>query len=131
MKLLLDTPALLWWLSDDAQLGQRARESIADPGNDVLVSAVSLWEIVVKVRIGRLEAEIKEISEAVGRQGFTLLHISPAHLLTLAGLPFPAAHRDPFDHLLIAQTITEDAIFVSEDRHVPRYAVPFLTCSDR
>ena len=54
MRLLLDTHALLWWLADDDQLGPQARELIEDPGNDVLISAVSLWETVVKVRVGKL-----------------------------------------------------------------------------
>jgi PIN domain nuclease of toxin-antitoxin system len=130
MKLLLDTHALLGWLSDDNQLGQQARDLIADPGNDVLVSGVSLWEIVVKVRVGKLGAGIKEISDAIERQGFTLLDIRTAHLMTLSQLPMHPDHRDPFDHLLIAQAITEDATFVSEDRNTPRYSVQFATCSD-
>lgn len=130
MKLLLDTHALLWWLNDDGQLGQQARELIADPGNDVLVSAVSLWETVVKVRVGKLEADIGEISEAVEKEGFTRLGISTAHLAALGGLPLHPDHRDPFDHLLIAQAITEGATFISEDRNTHRYPVRFITCSD-
>lgn len=130
MRLLLDTHALLWWLNDDGQLGQEARRLIADPGIAVLVSTVSLWEIVVKLRVGKLAADIGEILDAIAREDFTRLDISAAHLRTLAGLPLHADHRDPFDHLLIAQAITEDAVFVSEDRHTPRYAARFLTCSD-
>lgn len=129
MKLLLDTHALLWWLSDDARLGQQARALIADPGNAVLVSAVSLWEIVVKVRVGKLDADIGEIATAIERQGFGVLGIDPAYLTVLAGLPLHADHRDPFDHLLIAQAITEGATFVSEDRNTPRYPVDVLSCS--
>jgi hypothetical protein len=69
MKFLLDTHALLWWLADDSQLGRQARELVADPGNDVLVSMVSLWEIAVKTRIGNLQADIKEITDAVRQEG--------------------------------------------------------------
>lgn len=130
MKLLLDTHALLWWLGDDARLSGRARALIADPDNNVVVSAVSLWEIVVKVRVGKLDADILEIVEAIERQHFGVLGIRHAHLTTLAGLPLHADHRDPFDHLLIAQAITERATFVSEDRNVGRYAVEWLRCSD-
>lgn len=61
MRLLLDTHTLLWWLNDDEKLGGRARGLIGDPANDVLVSAVSLWEITVKLRIGKLDADIEEI----------------------------------------------------------------------
>jgi PIN domain nuclease of toxin-antitoxin system len=128
MRLLLDTQALLWWLSDDGRLEIQARALIEDPGNDVLVSVVSLWEIAVKVRIGKLQADLREIVESVGREGFSPLGISMPHLLTLVELP--KHHRDPFDHLLIAQAIAEDAAFVSEDRNAPRYEVRLVTCSD-
>lgn len=128
MKLLLDTHALLWWLADDEQLGSQARGLVEDPGNDVFVSAVSLWEIVVKARIGKLKADIAEIAGAIPREGFTLLNINTAHLLKLAELP--AHHRDPFDQLLIAQAMAEDASFVSSDRYVPKYPVRFVACSD-
>jgi PIN domain nuclease of toxin-antitoxin system len=128
VKLLLDTHALLWWLSDDPRLGGRVRELIADPGNDVLVSAGSLWEIVVKMRIGKLEADIAEICQAVDAGGFALTNINAAHLRTLAALP--AHHKDPFDHLLIAQAITEDAAFVSSDKNIGKCAVRHIACID-
>lgn len=121
MKLLLDTHALLWWLADDARLSPQARELIADPANDVLVSAVSLWEIVVKARIGKLEADIGEILAAVPRNGFTRLSVEDAHLRALRDLPLH--HRDPFDHLLIAQAIAEGAVFCSADAWAGRYGV--------
>ncbi len=127
MRLLLDTHALLWWLADDDQLGPQARELIEDPGNDVLISVVSLWETVVKARVGKLEADIGEISDAVQREGFVLLNIGATHLLALSRLPMH--HRDPFDHLLIAQAIAEDATFISEDRNTSRYPVRSVTCS--
>ncbi len=128
MRLLLDTHALLWWLADDDQLGPQARGLIEDPGNDVLVSVVSLWETVVKARAGKLEADIAEVVDAVQREGFVLLNIDTTHLLALTGLP--VHHRDPFDHLLIAQAIAEDAVLVSEDRNTGRYPVRLLKCSD-
>jgi PIN domain nuclease of toxin-antitoxin system len=127
VKLLLDTHALIWWLSDDTRLAGRARGLIADPANDVLVSVVALWEIVVKQRVGKLRLDISQVVEAVERGGLGLLDISAAHLLTLATLP--AHHRDPFDHLLIAQAISEAATFVSDDRRVATYAVRSITCS--
>ena len=128
MKLLLDTHALLWWLSDDAQLGSQARSLIEDPATDVLVSTVSLWEIVVKMRVGKLQADIGEILEVIERQGFTLIDIRSSHLLALARLPMH--HRDPFDHLLIAQAIAEAAAFVSGDRNAPKYPVELAACKD-
>ena len=108
----LDTHALLWWLSDDQRLGQGDRALIADPGNDVLVSVASLWEIVVKIRVGKLLADIGAIERAI----------------VLTNLPL--RHRDPFDHLLIAQALDEDALIVSDDRNMPLYAVRSMRCSD-
>ena len=128
MKLLLDTHALLWWLDDDDRLGPPARALIEDPANDVLISVASLWEIVVKVRLGKLEADIAEVAAAVEQDGFALLDLGVAHLVALAALP--ARHRDPFDHLLIAQAVAEDATFLPDDRHVPDYPVRLVRCSD-
>ena len=130
MKLLLDTHTLLWWLADDARLGQRARDWIANPGNLVLVSAASLWEGVVKIRVGTLEAEIGQIIAAIDDQGFVLLGVDRAHLQALVDLPRLPDHRDPFDHLLVAQANAEGATLLSEDRNIPRYAVAYATCSD-
>lgn len=130
MKLLLDTHALLWWPNDDARLGQRARGAISDPGTHVLVSAVSLWETVVKIRVGKLQADVESVVGAVQDGSFTALDIGPGHLLALARLPSHPDHRDPFDHLLVAQAIAEGATFVSEDQHASRYAVQILPCSD-
>ena len=68
MKFLFDTHALLWWLADDDRLGARARGLVEDPANDVIVSVVSLWEIVAKARIGKLQADIEEIADTVQRK---------------------------------------------------------------
>jgi PIN domain nuclease of toxin-antitoxin system len=128
VRLLFDTHALLWWLADDDRLGARARGLVEDPVNDVIVSAVSLWEIVVKARIGKLQADIEEIADTIQREGFTPLAITTAHLRTLAELPIH--HRDPFDHLLIAQAIVENATFISEDRNTHHYPIQLVTCTD-
>jgi PIN domain nuclease of toxin-antitoxin system len=121
VKLLLDTHALLWWLDDDTRLSPTARELIADPANDVLVSAVSLWEIVVKARIGKLDADIADILRVVDESGFTRLGVTDAHLRVLRDLP--QHHRDPFDHLLIAQAMAEHAEFCSADAWAQAYGV--------
>lgn len=117
---------LLWWLADDKRLGTPARDMIADPGNEILVSVVSLWEIVVKLRVGKLRGDVAEVSDAIERGGFMLLPISVANLRELAGLP--VHHRDPFDHLLIAQAISEQATLLSGDENIFRYSVQVLAC---
>lgn len=127
MRILLDTHALLWWLSGDARLGPAATALIADPVNDVLVSAASLWEITVKARIGKLEADVAEIAGALRGQGFRLLEIAVPHLVALQALP--AHHRDPFDHLLIAQCLSEGAVFLTAHGHAPAYPVRVISAS--
>jgi PIN domain nuclease of toxin-antitoxin system len=126
VKLLLDTHALIWWLSDDDRIGPQARALIADPGNDILVSVVSFWEIVVKMRVGKLEADIKETVNACNKSGFIVLDVRTEHLRVLATLPMH--NRDPFDHLLFAQAIAEDAAFVTDDRNAARYEVRTVSC---
>lgn len=117
-RLLLDTSAFLWWLGDDPALGTEAPAAIASSANEVLVSVASLWEIVVKTRIGKLEAELDTVLD-VSAHGFTHLPIREPHLRVLGDLP--SFHRDPFDHLLIAQSIAEEATFVTADRHAGLY----------
>lgn len=127
MRILLDTHALLWWLSGDARLGPAATALVADPVNEVLVSAASLWEITVKARIGKLEADVAEIAGALRGQGFRLLDIAVPHLVALQALP--AHHRDSFDHLLIAQCLAEGAVFVTADGHASAYPVRVISAS--
>ncbi|MEH3145158.1 MAG: type II toxin-antitoxin system VapC family toxin [Methylobacterium frigidaeris] len=100
---------------------------IADPHHEILVSAVSLWEIVIKIRIGKLDAHLQQVLAASPHQEFHLPGVEPHHLDGLLGLPLH--HRDPFDHLLIAQAIVEGAGFVSEDRNAALYPVSLIACS--
>ncbi|MGF9759475.1 type II toxin-antitoxin system VapC family toxin [Microvirga sp. 0TCS3.31] len=129
MRILLDTHALLWWLAGDPRIERQAQDLIADPANDILVSSASLWEIVVRVRLGKLEADIRDIIAAIDAQGFETLEIRPEHLEDLVRLPMH--HRDPFDHLLIAQAIAEGLTLLSEDQHVSAYPVAHVTCTDK
>ena len=118
---------MLWWFSDDLRLGRFARSLISDRNNDVLVSVVSLWEAIVKQRVGKLTFESADFERAMVRDGFVRLNISASHLAALEGLP--AHHRDPFDHLLLAQAKSESALFVSDDRIMALYDVELLRCS--
>jgi PIN domain nuclease of toxin-antitoxin system len=129
MRLLLDTHAFLWYLRDDPQLRPDVASAIANPANEVFVSIVSLWEISIKSRIGKLQADIGAVIDAVAATGFTLLDIRPAHLIAQHRLPIFPDHRDPFDHLLIAQGTAEELTLVTRDRHAPRYGIPLLSCT--
>jgi PIN domain nuclease of toxin-antitoxin system len=119
LRLLLDTHALLWWLELHPKLRAETRALIDDPANEAMVSIVSFWEIAVKVRIGKLKADIAAIASVIEAQRFTRLAIDDSHLQAL--LRLPRHHGDPFDHLLIAQAIAEGAAFVTSDENAALY----------
>jgi len=120
MILLLDANALVWWLTGDATLSDAARSSIRDAENDVLVSAATVWELAIKRANGRIRLE-SDLSEAIGRSGFTGIPMTLADAEAAAALP--PHHRDPFDRLVIAQARRLDAVIVSRDRAFAAYDV--------
>ncbi len=126
MKLLLDTHILLWYLDDNANLSTPQRVQIEDRRNQVAVSAVSLWEITIKVSIGKLELidDITTVENTLRQQGIEILPIQTAHLQQLLSLPFH--HRDPFDRLIIAQALAEEMTLVSNDSAFSAYPVSLL-----
>lgn len=121
MRLLLDTHILIWWLADDRKLTKSARAVIANPDNDVLVSSASLWEISIKVALGRLEVELDDLELNIANNGFRSLAINYRHALTAGRLP--PIHRDPFDRMLIAQASTEELRVLSHDKIFERYGL--------
>jgi PIN domain nuclease of toxin-antitoxin system len=124
VKLLLDTRVLLWVLAYPERLAAETRGSLADDGNTVFVSVVSLWEIVVKCRIGKLHADIsKIIARLAPASKLQLVGIRTEHLVALNTLAFHQQHRDPFDHVIIAQAIVEGMTLVTQDRHAVLYPV--------
>jgi PIN domain nuclease of toxin-antitoxin system len=123
VKLLLDTHVLLWYLEGHENLSVTQRQLIEDRRNQVAVSAVSLWEMTIKVSIGKLALldDLATIEETLIQQGIHILPIQTAHLQRLLSLPFH--HRDPFDRLIIAQALTEEMTLVSDDTAFSAYAV--------
>ena len=116
MRLLLDTHALIWWLSGDERLSMRAREAIQTTDDAVLVSAVSAMEVSTKFRLGKLPQAgrlAQDFEAIIQSQGFTELPISIRHG-RIAGT-LQVAHKDPFDRLLIAQSLSEDVPLVSNE----------------
>jgi PIN domain nuclease of toxin-antitoxin system len=121
MRILLDTHALLWWLTDDPELGRKARDHIAEAENTIVVSSASLWEIVIKQRLGKLEGEIVEIEKEVARQGMVRLNVLADHLIELSTMA--VHHRDPFDQMLVAQARAEDMPLMTADVRIAPYSV--------
>lgn len=126
MKLLLDMHILLWYLEGHPNLPETQLQQIEDRRNQVAVSAVSLWEMTIKIAIGKLELmdDLATVENTLLQQGIRILPIQTAHLQRLLSLPFH--HRDPFDRLIIAQALAEEMILVSDDAAFSAYPVSLL-----
>lgn len=123
MRLLLDTHAFLWWSIDDDRLGAAARSALANPDSLVFVSAASVWEIAIKVTLGKLDFEADPAEEIVANR-FAELPITALHAQEAGRLP--RHHDDPFDRMLIAQARLEGLTLVSRDGAFAEYEVPLL-----
>jgi len=127
MQLLLDTHSFLWFIAGSKRLSDTARDLIADVNNPVFLSVASLWEIAIKNSLGKLTLsrpfEVL-IPEQLKHNEIEILHIELAHLATLAKLPLH--HRDPFDHLIIAQAMTEGLSLVGRDTAFGSYPVTMI-----
>jgi PIN domain nuclease of toxin-antitoxin system len=120
-RLLLDTHLVLWWLADDPRLPAGLENHIQAPGNEVFVSQASLWEMAIKQSLGRLQVDLPELERQIPLQGFQWLPIRNAHLLAVAELLSGGDHRDPFDRLLVCQSLVEPMLLLSVDRQLQRY----------
>lgn len=119
--------AFIWLAENDVGLSRLARDLIADPTNDVYLSAVSAWEIAIKNGIGRLELEIppeEYVPEQRRLHRIEPLSITEADALQVGNLP--NVHRDPFDRLIVAQAIVQDMSVVTNDSLIGRYPVPVV-----
>lgn len=127
MKLLLDTHTFLWFIEGNPNLSDAARNLIEEQENQRFLSVGSLWEMSIKASINKLELGIT-FTELVKRQVYgnaiELLEIQPEHLDELAKLPF--YHKDPFDRLIIAQSLAEDIPVITRDSAFESYPITVL-----
>jgi len=119
MRLLIDTQIFIWSVMDSEKLSPRARQIMLD-ADEVFVSAASIWEIAIKVKIGKLEGDPHEFVDAISGSGFRELSISAHHAATLHELPL--YHRDPFDRMLIAQALSEPLRLLTADGMLAQYS---------
>lgn len=129
MRLLLDTHTLYWYIEGDPRLSRPAQAVIQDATNEVLISPASYWEIAIKVSIGkwRLNRPYEDFLDVgLNQYGFRVLPILPAHTARLIGMPYPPGHKDPFDRLLVAQSLVEQVPIVSADPALDPYGVSRL-----
>jgi PIN domain nuclease of toxin-antitoxin system len=127
VTILLDTHVLLWFLNDDPQLSASAKGLIEDPSNRKLVSIASCWEIAIKAGLGKLkldETAFTFLDREIARNNFDLLQISLFHATAVETLP--PHHKDPFDRLLVAQSLAEKVPVLSHDEPLDAYGVTRL-----
>ncbi|MFZ9736432.1 MAG: type II toxin-antitoxin system VapC family toxin [Prochlorotrichaceae cyanobacterium] len=132
MKLLLDTQCWLWWFAQPEKLNENVIEQIANGINEVWFSVASVWEMGIKVSIGKLplpEQIDHYVSTRMTQLGARSLEITAAHALRVAALPLH--HRDPFDRMLIAQAQLEDMTIVTADSTFHQYEVSLLWVGNR
>lgn len=124
MRLLLDTHVLLWGIAGDDRLSPETARLIRSAESESFVSVASLWEIAIKVGIGKLGApdDLPALIEA--DPDFSVLDVTADHVWRVRRLP--RFHSDPFDHLLIVQALAEDMTIVTHDRMMGRYGVPII-----
>jgi PIN domain nuclease of toxin-antitoxin system len=118
---LLDTNAMIWLLAGDERMSQRGRAMVADERRRLVVSAVSLWEAVIRRSLGKLKAPPDLSRRLAALRQVELLPISPLHAEAVGDLPWH--HRDPFDRMLVAQALAEKLAIVSSDPALAQYGV--------
>jgi PIN domain nuclease of toxin-antitoxin system len=126
VNLLLDTQALIWFLEGDEKCSDVARSSITNAENQNFVSYASLWEMAIKIGLGKLDLSksLAEIYVGIVDNGIQILPSRVEHTWTVADLPF--YHRDPFDRFIIAQSLTESISVIGTDKIFERYGVNLL-----
>ena len=119
MRLLLDTHIFLWYIKGDSKLPKPVLSKILQ-ASEVYISSASIWESTIKIKLGKLDADVNQIVEAIIESGFLELPITAIHAATVANLP--DIHRDPFDRILIAQAISEPLTFLTADLQLKKYS---------
>jgi PIN domain nuclease of toxin-antitoxin system len=129
VKFLLDTQILLWSIFGTRHLTPRVRQVLEDDASELFVSVVSIWELAIKVGIGKLNlpgSSTRYVLEQLEDIGAVILPIEPAHILRLEMLPRFPHHKDPWDRMLIAQAIEEKLTILSADSKFPLYNVSLI-----
>jgi len=124
MRVLIDTHVFIWWTSDVKKLSSRVHDLLLDPSTEAILSMVSIWEMQIKLSLGKLQfrtALSELVDNEINRNRIELLSLSLSHIYALSNLPHH--HRDPFDRILIAQSMDEDLQILSIDEKFDAYGV--------
>jgi PIN domain nuclease of toxin-antitoxin system len=123
MCFLLDTHILIWFFNGDDRLSKTALEIILDPKNKIFASIASVWEVAIKISLGKLNFSggVKGFINLIYKNNFELCNILPEYIFKLEKLPFH--HRDPFDRMLVATALSENMSIISVDSNVSLYPI--------
>ncbi|RYE28967.1 MAG: type II toxin-antitoxin system VapC family toxin [Sphingobacteriaceae bacterium] len=126
MRILIDTHILIWYFDGNDKLPDRYKYQLDKTENSIIVSIASIWEIAIKINLGKLEVtkSLTEIQSYLIKRNFEFLEVKFTHLNILSILPLH--HKDPFDRLLIAQSISENFTLISLDQHFQAYPINLL-----
>ena len=126
MKYLLDTHAIIWYFEDSPELPKKITELIDDPEITIYICSVSLWEIAIKMNLGKLDINLpfEELLNSIKNGDFTVLQIEDEYLRELSSLPF--IHKDPFDRLLISTALADNLTIITVDENIQKYDVPWI-----
>ncbi len=126
MRLLIDTHILIWFLEGNKSLSVLRRQIIARRQNEVLVSIASLWELAIKISLGKLilAKPLADVIEQINIENIEILPITAEHTLRVSALPFH--HRDPFDRIIIAQSLVENLPVITDDNEFSIYGIQIL-----
>jgi PIN domain nuclease of toxin-antitoxin system len=121
MRLLLDTQLIYWWVFEDPKL-PAALLPLVEHADEVFVSVISEWKLAIKAATGKLRLEIPKFSQGIEAAGFARIDVKSSHVQKLTTLPLFEDHKDPFDRMLIAQSLEEPLIFLTTDQKLGRYS---------
>jgi PIN domain nuclease of toxin-antitoxin system len=123
MRYLIDSHVIVWWLSDPERLTPAARLAISEADHEVYFSAASVWELGLKIAKGKLSMP-PDFPNLLEADGFVGMPVTASH--AQRSLSLPGLHQDPFDRMLIAQSLEEGLIFITRDEHILRYQLKLL-----
>ncbi|MCL2708691.1 MAG: type II toxin-antitoxin system VapC family toxin [Defluviitaleaceae bacterium] len=126
MKYLLDTHILIWYIENSPKLHKKHEIIIDDDENGIFVSAVTYWEIALKISLGKLKMSLsfKDFVENIEKRKFTILQIKNDYLECLLKMPF--IHRDPFDRMIVSTATVEKLSIITMDENIMKYGIPFI-----
>jgi len=128
MNVLIDTQSFIWFIEDDTKLPAKIKDFMNSEDNVLLLSIASLWEITIKVSIGKLKMQknFDDLIKDISKDGFEIFPIKPKHLLSLSKLEYINDHKDPFDRVIISQSISENIPVISSDGNFKKYPVKII-----